>query len=112
MKMGTEHEIKSISMSSILQSLSLQNVSLNVNDLTRYTMIVSITFALMIYIFPQHLLFILLCLVFIVLAFASLVFKLLTNIRNEPDDTAIRKKPINLAKLQQLRESLNKTKNG
>lgn len=91
-------------ISSIIGNLALQTVSLSIEDVLRYSIFSLSVLVVVLYLFPNYILMILLCMVLIVLILASISIKHIDT-SNTPKPS-FQKKPINLEKLEKLRAHL------
>lgn len=104
------------SLPTFLNSLALPNITVSINDLLRYTLILVAGLSIILYVFPTQLVLLLLTVLLIVMLTVTLVLRRLRNqpASNQPASQSDRKsfgaQVINLEKLKQVRSHLkNKT---
>lgn len=102
-----------ISLGQILASLASFKTTISFNDALKYTVVTLSVLIVILYLFPSHIVLILLLAVLIVILIIGLVIKR-ENCQNFAIRTAREKlivnKPINSEKLRKLRESIRKNK--
>lgn len=106
-------QLPSISLGQILASLTSFETTISFNDALKYTVVTLSVLIVILYLFPSHIVLILLLAVLIVILIIGLIIK-----RGSYQSFAIRtaseklivNKPINSEKLRKLRESIRKNK--
>lgn len=108
----TEPMMPEISLSSIISSLNFQDFTFTISDALRYSVLVLGVLIVLLYLFPNHIVLLLLSLVLIVILIIGVALKRITGFASIPqtDLKFMKNKPINKEKLQKLRAALGHLK--